>query len=75
MQTGLIKINNDYLNPTNIVHIGKNSDGTTCVTYNTLASGPNGIAPTSDNIPVDSDKLARCAVKAMNTGEIVDVMV
>lgn len=55
-------------------HIGKNKDGTTYVSYNTVAQSPNGVAPTSDRIPVNSDKFAQCAIKAMQTGEIIDVM-
>ena len=74
MSTGYVKVGNDYINPQNITHIGKNQDGTTYVGYNTVAQSPNGISPTSDRIPVDSDKFAKCAVKAMQTGEIVDVM-
>ncbi len=74
MSTGYIKVGNDYINPYNIAHIGRNSDNTTCVTYNVVAQGPNGIGPSSDRIPVNSDKFAQCAVKAMQTGEIIDVM-
>lgn len=74
MSTGYIKVGNDYINPHNITHIGKNSDGTTYVGYNTITEGPEGIAPTSDRIPVDSDKFAKSAIKAMQTGEIIDVM-
>lgn len=74
MSTGYIKVGNDYINPQNITHIGKNQDGTTYVAYNTLAQGPDGIGSTADRIPVDSDKFAQCAVKAMQTGEIIDVM-
>lgn len=72
--TGYIKVNNNYINPRCINVIGKNQDGSTYVAYNTVAQGPMGIAPVSDNIPVDSDKFAQCAIKAMQTGEIVDVM-
>ena len=74
MSTGYVKVGNDYINPQSITHIGKNQDGTTYVGYNTLAQGPNGIGPTSDRIPVDSDKFAECVIKAMRTGGIVDVM-
>ena len=74
MPTGYIKVGNDYINPHSITHICKNQDGTTYVGYITLAQGFNGIGPTSDRIPVDTDKFAKCAVKAMQTGEIVDVM-
>jgi hypothetical protein len=70
--TGYIKIGNSYINPHTITHIGKNADGTTYVGYNILAQGPAGIGPTSDRIGVDSDKFAQCAIKAMQTGEIVD---
>ena len=52
----------------------KNPDGTTFVSYNTFAQGPNGITPLADRIPVNSDKFAQCANKAMQTGQIVDVM-
>lgn len=72
--TGYVKIGNDYINPQSITHIGKNQDGTTYVSYNTLAQGPQGIGPTSDSIPIDSDKFAKSAIKAMQTGEIIDVM-
>lgn len=72
--TGYIKVGSDYINPQNISHICKNPDGTTYVGYNILAQGPNGIGPLADRIPVDSDKFANCAVKAMQTGEIIDVM-
>lgn len=72
--TGYVKIGNDYINPYNITHIGKNIDGTTYVGYNTIAQGPYGFGSTSDRIPVDSDKFAQCAIKAMQTGEIIDVM-
>ena len=75
MSTGYIKVGNNYINPQSITHIGRNQDGTTYVGYNTVAQSPNGIGPTSDRIPVDSDKFAKCAIKAMQTGEIVDVMV
>ena len=74
MSTGYIKVGNNYINPQNITHIGRNQDGTTYVGYNTVAQSSNGIGPTSDRIPVDSDKFAKCAIKAMQTGEIVDVM-
>lgn len=74
MSTGFIKVGNDYINPYSITHIGKNPDGTTYVGYNTIAQGIYGIGPTSDRIPVDSDKFASSAVKAMQTGEIIDVM-
>ena len=74
MSTGYIKVGNNYINPQSITHIGRNQDGTTYVGYNTVAQSPNGIGPTSDRIPVDSDKFAKCAIKAMQTGEIVDVM-
>ena len=37
MSTGYIKVGNDYINPYNITHIGKNPDGTTFVSYNTFA--------------------------------------
>ena len=50
ISTGYIKIGNDYINPYNITHIGKNPDNTTYVGYNTIAQGPYGIAPTSDRI-------------------------
>ena len=72
--TGYIKVGNDYINPYCISHIGKNTDGTTFVGYNILAQSPDGIGPVSDRVPVDSDKFAQCAVKAMQTGEIIDVM-
>ena len=72
--TGYIKVGNDYINPYSIIHIGKNPDGTTYVGYNTVAQSPNGVGPTSDRIPVNSDKFAQCAIKAMQTGEIIDVM-
>ena len=72
--TGFIKVNNDYINPYSITHIGKNEDGTAYVSYNTVAQGINGIGPVADRIPVDSDKFAQCAIKAMQTGQIVDVM-
>ncbi len=72
--TGYIKIGNDYINPYYITHIGKNINGTTNVYYSTVAQGPFGIGPTNDNIPVNSDKFAQCAVKAMQTGEIVDIL-
>lgn len=74
LPTGYVKVGNDYINPYSITHIGKNADGTTYVGYNTLAQGPDGIGPTSDRIPVDTDKFAKCAIKAMQTGEIIDVM-
>ncbi len=74
MSTGFVKVGNDYINPYSITHIEKNIDGTTYVGYNTVAQGPGGIAPVADNIPVDSNKFAQCAVKAMQTGEIIDVM-
>ena len=75
MSTGFIKVGNDYyINPNNIMHIGRNEDGTTQVTYNIVAQGPNGVAPTADRIPVDTDRFAQCAVKAMQTGEIIDIM-
>lgn len=74
ISTGYIKVGNDYINPHNITHIGKNMDGSTYVGYNTFSQGRNGIGPTSDRIPVDSDKFAQCAIKAMQTGEIIDVM-
>ena len=72
--TGYVKVGNDYINPYSITHIGKNPDGTTYVGYNTVAQCPNGVGPTSDRIPVNSDKFAQCAIKAMQTGEIIDVM-
>lgn len=72
--TGYIKVGNDYINPYNITYIGKNADGTTYVGYYTIAQGPYGVGPASDRIPVNSDKFAQCAVKAMQTGEIIDVM-
>ncbi len=37
MSTGFVKVGNDYINPYNITHIGKNQDGTTYVAYNTVA--------------------------------------
>ena len=74
MSTGYIKVGNDYINPNNITHIGKNPDGTTIVSYNTFAQGSNGITPLADRIPVNSDKFAQCANKAMQTGQIIDVM-
>lgn len=74
MSIGYIKVGNDYINPHTITHIGKNPDGTTYVGYNTIAQGPYGVGPTSDRIPVNSDKFAQCAVKAMQTGEIIDIM-
>lgn len=75
ISTGYVKVGNNYINPQSITHICKNQDGTTYVGYNTFAQGPNGISPLSDRIPVDTDKFAKCAVKAMQTGEILDVMV
>ena len=74
LSTGYVKVGANYINPHDITHIGKNPDGTTYVGYKTVAQGPWGIGPTSDNIPIDSDKFAKCAIKAMQTGEIVDVM-
>ena len=71
--TGYVKIGDNYINPHTITHIAKNQNGSTFVSYNTMAQGPMGIAPTSDNIPVNTDKFVQCAVKAMQTGEIVDV--
>jgi len=71
--TGYIKVGDNYINPHNITHISKNKNGTTYVGYNILAQGPMGIGPTADNIPVDSDKFAKSAIKAMQTGEIIDV--
>lgn len=72
--TGFIKVGDNYINPHNITHIGKNKDGSTYVGYNILAQSPWGIGPTSDRLQVDTDKFAKCAVKAMQTGEIVDVL-
>ncbi|MBQ2611472.1 hypothetical protein IJF81_03675 [bacterium] len=72
--TGYVKVGNDYINPNYITHIGKNSDNTTYVGYSVVAQGKMGMTPLSDKIPVDSDKFAQCAIKAMQTGEIVDVM-
>ena len=74
--TGYIKVGDNYINPHDIAVIGKSQDGKgTYVGYNTVAQGPMGITPTSDNIPwVNSDKFAQCAIKAMQTGEIIDVM-
>ena len=74
MSTGYVKVGNDYINPYSITHIGKNLDGTTYVGYDTVAQGPMGIGPISDRIPVNSDKFAQCAIKAMQTGGIIDVM-
>ena len=74
ISTGYIKVGNDYINPHTITHKEKNTDGTTYVGYNTIAQGPYGVGPTSDRIPVNSDKFAQCAIKAMQTGEIIDVM-
>ena len=74
MSTGYVKVGNDYINPQSITHICKNEDGTTYVGYNTVAQGPDGVGPTSDNIPVDTDKFVQCAIKAMQTGNIIDVM-
>ena len=73
--TGYVKIGNNYINPYNINQIAKNADGTTSVIYNSIAQGPWGIAPTQDRIPINTDKFAQCAIKAMQTGEIIDVMV
>lgn len=72
--TGYLKVGSHYINPQSITHIAKNEDGTTYVAYNTVAQGPDGIGPTSDRIPVDTEKFAKCAIKAMQTGEIIDVM-
>lgn len=74
MSTGYIKVGDNYINPHNITHIAKNQDGTTYVGYNMIAQGPFGFGPTSDRIAVDTDKFAKCAIKAMQTGEIVDIM-
>lgn len=71
---GLVKIGNDYINPMHITNIGKNEDGTTYVGYNTIVQSPNGIAPVSDRLPVNSDKFAKCVIEAMQTGKIIDVM-
>ena len=72
--TGYIKVGENYINPHNITHIAQNQDGTTYVAYKTMAQGPTGFGPTSDRIAVDSAKFAQCAVKAMQTGEIIDIM-
>ena len=71
--TGLVKVGNSYINPQYITHIIPNKNGTTYVGYSTIAQGPNGIGPTSDTMPVNADKFAKCAVKAMQTGEIIDL--
>lgn len=73
--TGYVKVGNNYINPHIITHIGKNQDGTTYVGYNTVAQGPNGVGPTSDRIPIDTEKFAKSAIKAMQTGEIIDVTI
>ena len=72
--TGFVKVGENYINPYHITHVCKNENGTTFVGYDLYAQGPLGIGPTADNIPVDCNKFAKCAVKAMQTGEIVDVM-
>ena len=74
MSTGLVKVGNSYINPYYITHIANNNDGTTYVGYSTVAQGPNGVAPTEDRIPVDTVRIAQCAVKAMQPGEIIDIM-
>ncbi|MBR2524947.1 hypothetical protein IKE67_00625 [bacterium] len=74
MSTGYLKVGNDYINPHNIAHIAKGKDGKTFVGYNTFVQSPFGVIPMSDRIDVDTDKFAKCAVKAMQTGEIIDVM-
>lgn len=71
LSTGLLKVEDGYINPHHIVAIDTNMDGHTAVHYSPTEDGNSSFLYTTD---CNIDKFAKCAVKAMKTGEIIDVM-
>jgi len=82
LSTGFVKVGDKYINPQEITRIesyelAPYTTGAR-VEYKNYTSSPKGtfntIVPMPDKFEVNCDKLAQCAVKAMQTGEIIDVM-
>lgn len=83
LSTGFVKVGDKYINPQEITRIepyefAPYTTPGARVEYKNYKSKPlgsfNTIVPRSDKFEVNCDKLAQCAVKAMQTGEIIDVM-
>ena len=82
LSTGFVKVGDKYINPHEITRIEpcelEARPTGSRVEYKYYKSSPKGtfntIVPMSELLQVNCDKLAQCAVKAMQTGEIIDVM-
>ena len=72
LSTGFIKVGDKYINPHEISSMQPSILGTS-VDYKPIGTN-NTVYSKSDEFNVDCDKFAQCAVKAMQTGDIIDVM-
>lgn len=71
LSTGLLKVEDGYINPHRIVTIDTDMEGSTAVHYCPTDDDDSSLLYTTD---CNIDKFAKCAIKAMKTGEIIDVM-
>ena len=72
ISTGFVKVGDKYINPYEISQMQPSITGT-YVSYKPIGTG-NTVYSKSDEFNVDCDKFAQCAVTAMQTGDIIDVM-